>query len=82
MGYRKIYSRVSALRRAGLTLSLEMPIAGPSDSCNSCPSISLGPVSIPFGILEPAPSISPPSKSDLEAIGNSPWLPTTSDPVP
>ena len=39
----------SAIKNLDLTLSLEIPIQGQSDSSSSCPSISLGPVKIPLG---------------------------------
>ena len=71
----------NAMKNLDLTLSLEIPLA-PPESCNCSPSISLGPVSIPLGTSEREGPISPPSPSDLAAIGNSPWLPTTGDPVP
>lgn len=41
-------SLVSAMKNLDLTLTLEIPL-GPSGSCNSSPSISLGPVKIPLG---------------------------------
>ena len=71
----------NAMKNLDLTLSLEIPLA-PPESCNCSPSISLGPVSIPLGTSGPPGPISPPSAKDLAAIGNSPWLPTTGDPVP
>jgi hypothetical protein len=40
-------SLASALKNLDLTLEVEVPL-GPSDSCNSFPSISLGPVKIPL----------------------------------
>lgn len=82
MAFLKDSALGSAIRNQDLTLELEIPIQGPSDSSNSCPSISLGPVKIPLGTPEPRVPILPPSPSDLEAIGNTPWLPTTGDPVP
>ena len=75
-------SLASAIKNLDLTLSLEIPVPGASDSCSCSPEISLGPVSIPLGTSEREGPISPPSAKDLAAIGNSPWLPTTGDPVP
>ena len=72
----------SVMKNLDLSLRLEIPIPAPSDSSSCCPSISLALDGIQLATLEPPPPISPPSPSDLAAIGNSPWLPTTSDPVP
>ena len=67
----------NVLKSQDLTLALEIPLAGPSDSSNCSLSISLGPVSIPLKTSEQLPNILPPSPSDLAAIGNSGWLDTT-----
>ncbi len=71
----------NAMKSPDLTLSLEVPL-GPSALCNSCLSISVGPVSIPLRTSIPQQGISSPSRDDLAGIGNSPWLPTIGAPVP
>jgi hypothetical protein len=73
----------SAIKNLDLTLTLEIPL-GQSDSCNSSPSISLGPVKIPLGTSEqegPISGIFTKEKLDSET-GNSPSQPTTGDRVP
>jgi hypothetical protein len=76
MGSLKDSALGSAIKNLDLTLSLEIPLPGPSDSSNSCPSISLGPVLIPLGTSPPVQPILPPSPNDLAAIGSSDSLPT------
>ena len=68
---------VSAIKNQDLTLALEIPLPGPSGSSSCSLSFSVGPVSIPLKTSEPLPPISPPSPSDLEAIGLSLSLDTT-----
>lgn len=67
-----------------LTLSAEVtvPLPAPSESPNSCPSFSLGPVKIPLGTCTQPGPISPPSPSDLAGIGSSDWQLTTEGQVP
>lgn len=81
MASRPISSLANAGKNLDLTLSLTIPLA-PSGSCSSSLVISLGPVSMELGTSTQPGPISPPSPSDLGKIGNSPWLPTTGDPVP
>lgn len=81
MGSLKTSSLGNALRNQDLTLELEVPL-GASDSCSSTPSISLGPVKIPLGTSTQPGLISPPSRKDLEAIGNSDSQAMTGDPLP
>jgi hypothetical protein len=79
MPFPKDSALVSAIKSQDFSVALEIPIPGPSDSSNCSLSISLGPVSIPLKTSQPLPPISPPSRKDLEAIGNSGWLDTTGD---
>ena len=66
-------SNDSAIRNLDLTLSLEIPIQGPSDSSSSCPVFSLGPVKIPLGTCRPPGPISGTFTRDQmdSEIGNS-----------
>lgn len=66
----------NVLKSQDLSIALEIPLAGPSDSSSFSLSISVGPVSIPLKTSEPQPNILPPSPSDLAEIGNSDSLPT------
>ena len=66
----------NVLKSQDLSIALEIPLAGPSDSSNCSLSISLGQVVIPLKTSEPLPPISPPLPSDLAEIGNSDSLPT------
>jgi hypothetical protein len=66
----------SAIKNLDLTLTLTIPLQAPSDSSNCSPSISLGPVKVPFGTSTQPGSISPPSPSNLKEIGSSDSLPT------
>jgi len=59
----------NVLKSQDLSIALEIPLAGPSDSSNCSLSISLGPVSIPLKTSEQLPNILPPSPSDLAEIG-------------
>jgi hypothetical protein len=68
--------RDSVTKNLDLALSLEIPLPGPSGSSSSSLSFSLGQGMIPLRIASPLPPISPPSRSDLEGIGNSDSLPT------
>lgn len=78
MASRKESSVDSAIRNLDLTLSLEIPLQAPSDSCNYCPSISLGPVKIPLGTSGLQQPISGAFTKD-SLIGNSLSLDTTGD---
>lgn len=71
----------SALQNLDLTLALSVPLE-PSGLPSSCLNISLGPVKVQLGTSTQPGVISPPSRSDLQGIGNSDWLDTTGDQVP
>ena len=71
----------NAIKNLDLTLELEIPL-GPSGSCSSSPSISLGPVTIPLGTSIQPPSISGVFTKDSLMTGNSPSPGTTGDQVP
>ncbi len=70
----------NVIKNQDLTLTLEIPL-GQSESCNSSPSISLGPVKIPLATsTAPGPISGVFTKDSL--TGNSPLLDTTGDQVP
>ena len=71
----------SATKNLDLTLTLEIPLE-PSGLCSSSANISLGPVKVQLGTSTQPGIISPPSPSDLEAIGSSPSQDTTGVQVP
>ena len=60
---------VSAIKSQDLSIALEIPLAGPSDSSSCSLSFSVGQVVIPLKTSEPLPNILPPSPSDLAEIG-------------
>lgn len=80
-GYRMISALDKFTQNLDLTLSLQIPL-GPSGLHNSSLSFSLGQAAIQLKTSEPQQPISPPSQSDLEAIGNSDSQLTTGDQVP
>lgn len=71
----------SVTKNLDLTLSLEIPLE-PSGLPSSCLNFSLGPVKVQLGTSTQPGIISPPTRSDLEAIGSSGSLDTTGDQVP
>jgi hypothetical protein len=71
----------SATKNLALTLELEIPLE-PSGLCSSSANISLGPVKVQLGTSTQPGIISPPSRSDLEVIGNSDSLDTTGGQLP
>lgn len=86
MASRQESSLDSAIKSAisDLTLSAELtfPLPDASASCSSTPSFSLGPVKVPLGTSTAPGIISPPSRSDLEAIGSSPSQDMTEGQLP
>ena len=76
MASRMISQLDNALKNLDSTLTLEIPLE-PSGSCSSSPSISLELDGVPLPTSIPEPSISPPSREDLEATTSSGSPPTT-----
>lgn len=71
----------NAIKNLDLTLTLEIPLAAPSESCSSSPSISLALDGIPLPTLQQPPSISGTFTKD-SLTGSLPSPDTTGDQVP